>query len=239
MLALGESQCDGRRRGGKRRGLGGYGGFTAHVNGLLALALLVLALGALPAMAAAPRILALGDSLTAGYGLPPGESFPTQLQAKLAADGFPAEVINAGVSGDTTAGGLARLHWALGDKPQYALVELGANDMLRGLDPDEAYANLDKILAQLKGAQVQTLLLGMRAAANWGPAYQHRFDAIYPKLAAKWKVPLYPFFLAGVALDPKLTQADGLHPNAQGVAVIVARLAPAVERLIAPAAARR
>lgn len=239
MLALGEGPCGGRRRGGRRRGLGGYGGFTAHVNVLFALALLMLALGALPARAAVPRILALGDSLTAGYGLPPGESFPAQLQAKLAADGFPAEVINAGVSGDTTAGGLARLNWALGDKPQYALVELGANDMLRGLDPGEAYANLDKILARLKGAQVQTLLLGMRAAANWGPAYRHSFDAIYPKLAAKWQVPLYPFFLAGVALDPKLTQADGLHPNAQGVAVIVARLAPAVERLIAPAAARR
>ena len=239
MLALGEGQCGGERRGGRRRGLGGYGGFTAHVNVILALALLVLALGMLPASAAAVRILALGDSLTAGYGLPPGESFPAQLQAKLAADGFPAEVINAGVSGDTTAGGLARLNWALGDKPQYALVELGANDMLRGLDPGEAYANLDKILARLKTAQVQTLLLGMRAAANWGPAYRHSFDAIYPKLAAKWRVPLYPFFLAGVALDPKLTQADGLHPNAQGVAVIVARLAPAVERLIAPAAVRR
>ena len=238
MLALGENPCGGRWCGGKRRGLGGYGGFTAHVNVLFVLALLLLALGALPAMAAA-RILALGDSLTAGYGLPPGESFPAQLQAKLAADGVPAEVINAGVSGDTTAGGLARLDWALGDKPQYALVEFGANDMLRGLDPGEAYANLDKILARLKGAQVPTLLLGMRAAANWGPAYQKNFDAIYPKLAAKWQVPLYPFFLAGVALDPKLTQADGLHPNAQGVAVIVARLAPAVERLIAPAAARR
>ena len=179
-----------------------------------------------------PRLLAFGDSLTAGYGLAPGEAFPAQLAARLKADGVVAEVINAGVSGDTTAGGLARLDWALGDHPDYALVEFGANDALRGIDPGATYDNLDRILARLKAAKVSVLLLGMRAPANWGRAYQEEFDAIYPKLAKKYGVPLYPFFLDGVALDPKYTQPDGLHPNAAGVATIVARVAPYVERLL-------
>jgi acyl-CoA thioesterase I len=206
---------------------GAYGAARLVVN--CALALLLLA--PIPAFAAA-RILALGDSITAGYGLPPGDALPVRLEERLKADGFDAAVINGGVSGDTTAGGLARLDWALADKPQFALVALGANDALRGLDPAEAYANLDRILARLQAAGVKALLVGMRAPTNWGRPYRTAFDAIYPKLAAKYRVPLYPFLLDGVALEAKLNQGDGLHPNAAGVAVIVARLAPAVETLL-------
>jgi len=180
----------------------------------------------------------LGDSITAGYGLAPEDALPARLEHRLRADGFDAAVINGGVSGDTTAGGLARLGWALGDKPRYALVALGANDALRGLDPQAAYDNLDKILTQLAGQGVKALLVGMRAPTNWGRDYETRFDAIYPKLAAEHHVPLYPFLLDGVALDPKLNQADGLHPNPAGVAVIVQRLAPAVEALLRGGAAQ-
>ena len=182
------------------------------------------------AQAGETRILALGDSLTAGYGLGPEDALPVRLEARLKADGFAVEIINGGVSGDTTAGGAARVAWALSDKPQYALVELGANDMLRGLDPAQAYANLDKILQKLDAAGVKALLIGMRAPTNWGHDYEQQFDAIYPKLAAKWHVPLYPFLLDGVALDPQLNQGDGLHPNPQGVALIVTRLAPPIEQ---------
>jgi acyl-CoA thioesterase I len=199
---------------------------------IAACAALLLLLFAGAADAAPVRILAFGDSITAGFGLAPPQALPAQLEARLKADGINAQVINGGVSGDTTAGGLARLDWALQDKPAYAVVELGANDMLRGLDPAEAYANLDKILARLDAAGVKSLLVGMRAASNWGRDYQQQFDAIYPKLAAKWHVPLYPFLLADVALDPKLNQGDGLHPNEAGVTVIVGHLAPLVERLV-------
>lgn len=181
---------------------------------------------------AAPKILALGDSLTAGYGVRPSESLPVRLEVRLKADGIAAQIVNAGVSGDTTAGGLARLDWALQEKPQFALVELGANDALRGLDPKAAYKNLDGILARLKSAGVKTLLIGMKAPANWGQDYQKEFDAIYPALADKYRVPLYPFILDGVALDPKLTQPDGLHPNPAGVDEMVRRMAPAVEALV-------
>ena len=198
------------------------------VNCVLAI---LLSLGT-AAEAAPARILALGDSITAGYGLAPEEALPVKLEARLKADGFDARVINGGVSGDTTAGGLARLDWALADHPRFALVALGANDALRGLDPGQAYDNLDGILARLKGAGVKALLIGMRAPTNWGRDYQRDFDAIYPKLAAKWHVPLYPFLLEGVALDPKLNQDDGLHPNAAGVAAMVRGVAPAVESLL-------
>jgi acyl-CoA thioesterase-1 len=191
-----------------------------------------------PAAAAPPaRILALGDSLTAGYGLPSNEAFPVVLQAKLASDGIVATVANAGVSGDTTAGGLARLDWALADKPDYVLLELGANDALRGIDPKVTRDNLDKMLARLAARGTKVLLLGMKAPRNWGPEYQKEFDAIYPDLAAKYGVPLYPFFLDGVALDPQLNQPDGLHPNPKGVQIVVDRVAPYVERLIAGASA--
>jgi len=197
----------------------------------LSAVVLSLALLLVPACAA-PRILALGDSLTSGYGLPPEDGFTARLAAQLKAEGIAADIINGGVSGDTSAGGLARLDWAMGDHPDFVLVELGANDALRGINPKVTYANLDQILAKLNAAGVKVLLIGMRALANWGPAYEQEFDAIYPKLAAKYGAMLYPFFLDGVALDPKLNQADGIHPNAQGVAVIVARLAPYVARLL-------
>ncbi len=182
--------------------------------------------------AAAPRILALGDSLTAGFGLQPQQSFPVRLAAHLQEAGIAAEVVNGGVSGDTSAGGLARLDWALAAHPDAVLVELGANDALRGTDPQVTYDNLDKILARLSAAHLKVLLLGMRAPANWGREYQAAFDAIYPRLAEKYKVPLYPFFLEGVALDPGLNQGDGLHPNARGADFIAARVAPFVIRLV-------
>ncbi|HXM85476.1 MAG TPA: arylesterase [Stellaceae bacterium] len=190
-----------------------------------------------PAPASAPnpasiRLLAFGDSLTSGYGLAPEEAFPVKLQARLQADGFKVEVTNGGFSGDTTAGGLARVKWVLADYPQFVLVEFGANDALRGLDPSLARANLVKILDRMKGAGVRVLLVGMRAPANWGPDYEQQFNAIYPDLAKQYGVPLYPFFLDGVALDPALNQPDGLHPNEAGVDVIVARIASAVEKLL-------
>lgn len=209
------------------------------VNCAAALAALLCVVGCgLSARAESPiRILAFGDSLTAGYGLAPEDAFPVKLQARLKADGFDAVVLNGGFSGDTTAGGLSRIKWSLKDRPQYAIVELGANDALRGIAPAAAEGNLDKILTRFRAAHVKVLLAGMRAPANWGRQYQTQFDAIYPHLAAKYDVPLYPFFLDGVALDPSLNQGDGLHPTARGVDVIVARIAPAVERLIGPSKA--
>jgi acyl-CoA thioesterase-1 len=192
-----------------------------------------------PSAAPAPRrLLAFGDSLTAGYGLAPEDSFPVKLQARLQADGFKVIVANGGFSGDTTAGGLARVKWVLADRPQYALIEFGANDALRGLDPQLARANLVKILDKMKADGVRVLLIGMRAPANWGPDYERSFDSIYPDLAKQYGVPLYPFFLEGVALDPALNQPDGLHPNPDGVDVIVKRIAPAVEKLLRTKPAR-
>lgn len=218
------------------RARGGYGRRRCFVNRAALAAAITLLLSAVflwagPALAAT-RILAFGDSLTAGLGVAPDQAFPAQLAARLKRDGYDVTVENGGVSGDTTADGLARLDWAMGDHPDVVLVELGANDMLRDLDPRQTEANLDTILARLRAAKVKVLLLGMRAAGNWGADYEKTFDAIYPALAKKYGVPLYPFFLDGVALDPKLNQADGLHPTAAGVAVIVGRIAPAVERLL-------
>ena len=182
--------------------------------------------------AAAPRILVLGDSLAAGLGLAPSESIPARLQTRLAAAGISADVINGGVSGDTTADGLARLDWAMADHPDAVLVELGANDALRGIDPKLTYANLDGILARLTASGAKVMLVGMLAPANWGRDYQQQFDAIYGRLAAKYRVPLYPFILDGVAMDPALNQADGLHPNAKGADIIAGKLEPMVARLI-------
>ncbi len=181
---------------------------------------------------AVTRILAFGDSLTAGFGVAPDKSFPAQLAVRLKADRYDVVMDNGGVSGDTTADGLARFDWTMGDHPDVVVVELGANDMLRGLPPARAAANLDAILDKLKAAKTKVLLVGFKAPNNWGADYQKSFDAIYPMLAKKYNVPLYPFFLDGVALDPKLNQADGLHPTAAGVAVIVGRIAPVVEQLL-------
>ena len=142
----------------------------------------------------ATHILAFGDSLTAGYGVAPQDAFPVRLAARLKADGYVAEVTNAGISGDTTSGGLARLDWTLTDHPDIVLLELGANDALRGIDPKLARANLDAMLARLTAAHIKVLLIGMEAPGNWGADYQKSFDAIYPDLAKKYGVPLYPFF---------------------------------------------
>lgn len=175
----------------------------------------------------------LGDSLTAGFGLAPEDAFPAKLERQLAAEGLRVKVLNAGVSGDTTAGGRARLGWALADKPDAVIVALGANDALRGIDPTETRANLDAILTELGRRRLKILLAGMMAPRNLGPDYVRVFDAIYPELAAKHHVALDPFFLEGVALDPALNQPDGIHPNPRGVAAIVERILPAVRRLLA------
>ncbi|GIL41019.1 arylesterase [Roseiterribacter gracilis] len=185
-----------------------------------------------PVRAATTTIVAFGDSLTAGYGVTPEDAFPVRLEAALKARGRDVRVINAGVSGDTSAGGLARLDWSLADKPNLIVLELGSNDMLRGIDPGSTEANLDAILRKLTDAKIPVLLCGMFAARNLGPDYVGRFDAIYPKLAQKYGVPLHPFFLDGVALDAKLNQGDGMHPNPAGVKIIVDRIAPVVEKLL-------
>jgi acyl-CoA thioesterase-1 len=208
-----------------------YGAGQRLVNAARVLCLGI-ALCATAAHADAPKLLALGDSLTAGFGLPPEQGFTTRLQVALRAAGHKVDIVNAGISGDTTAGGLARLDWALADHPDFALVELGANDALRGIDPKETRGNLDRILARLRAAHVKILLCGMIALRNWGPDYERDFNGLYADLARKYDVSLYPFFLDGVALDPRLNQADMLHPNAEGVDVIVRKLLPAVETLI-------
>lgn len=179
------------------------------------------------------RLLVLGDSLTAGYGLPKNQAFPARLEAALRAQGIDVTVIDAGVSGDTSAGGLARLDWTLGDSPpQYAIVELGANDGLRGLSPAAMERNLDAILSRLKARGVRVLLAGMRAPPNLGREYVEEYEAVFPRLARKHEAVLYPFFLEGIATDPALNQGDGLHPNAAGVEEIVRRILPAVRQLL-------
>jgi len=197
--------------------------------------------GARPAPDRAPLVWAFGDSLTAGYGLPPGQGFTAQLQAALRRAGIAAIVRNGGVSGDTARQGRARLLWGLRGLPRapdLAVVELGANDMLRGLPVGQTEAELDRILTELKRRNIPVLLTGMRAAPNMGADYAARFEAIYPRLAHKHGVPLYPFFLEGSAGNRALTQGDGLHPNARGVAAVVARILPAVRRALRQPRAR-
>ena len=188
-----------------------------------------------------PRLLLLGDSLVAGYGLPRPDAFPARLQAALKAQGIPVTLIEAGVSGDTTAAGLARLPWVLGatpeQQPDAVLVELGGNDVLRGFAPQTSEANLDRILTILGERRIPVLLAGMRAPPNLGTDYVNAFDAIFPRLAEKHEVALYPFFLDGVAGNPALNQPDGIHPNAAGVAVIVERILPSVRTLLSRAGA--
>jgi len=177
-------------------------------------------------------ILAFGDSLTAGYGLERDDSFPRQLENSLVTSGYPVTVINSGVSGDTSAGGLARLEWALAGNPQIVLVELGANDALRGLDPAQTYDNLDQILVRLNKADCRIVFTGMRAPRNLGLDYTFEFDQIYPDLADRHDLYFYPFFLEGVAADPGLNQADGIHPNAEGVRVVVKGIQPLVVKAV-------
>jgi acyl-CoA thioesterase-1 len=182
---------------------------------------------------AAPiKVLALGTSLTQGLGVPPGLDLTEVLEARLKASGFDVKVINAGVSGDTSAGGLARLDWSLADHPQAAIIELGSNDALRGQSPAETEKNLSAILARLKAEHVAVLLTGMKAPRNLGPEYAAQFDAIYPKLAKQFGVLFYPFILDGVAANPKLNQADGIHPNPAGVKIIADRMMPYVKQLM-------
>jgi acyl-CoA thioesterase-1 len=191
----------------------------------------------IPAAAADTKILALGDSLTAGYGLKQGEGFADQLQTAFRKMGRPVTVINGGVSGDTSAGGLARMDWALGDQPQVVIVELGANDMLRGLSPDSTKANLAAIIDKAKAAGAKVLLCGMKAQRNLGADYVAQFDAIYPDLAQHEGVTLYPFFMGGIiqsdgSVDRALLQGDGLHPTEAGAALIVERMMPVLLPLL-------
>ena len=186
--------------------------------------------------AAAPgralRLVALGDSLTAGYGLPQSAAFPTVLEAALKARGHQVTISNAGVSGDTSSGGLERLDWSVPDGTDGVILELGANDMLRGVDPAVTAKALDAIVSRLKARGIPVLLAGMYASRNLGPDYVQRFDAIYPDIAGRYGLVLYPFFLDGVAGEAKLALPDGLHPTAEGVRKVVERILPSVEAFL-------
>lgn len=215
----------------------GYGPRRGLVNVWLAAVLMMIAAFGAQANDNAPPpkvILALGDSLTAGYGLDQRDAFPVQLEKALNAQGLNVQVINGGVSGDTSAGGRSRLNWLLASPVDAVIVELGANDGLRGLDPAQTRENLDWILATLKDRQIPVLLSGMLAPPNLGEDYGGAFNTIYPDLAQKHGVMLDPFFLEGVAADPTLNQKDGIHPNAKGVEIIVKRLSVKVIELFNP-----
>lgn len=190
------------------------------------------------ALAAPVRIVALGDSLTAGYGVAAGKAFPNQLEAALKARGLDVVVDNAGVSGETAAQGLARLDWSVPEGTDAVIVALGANDMLRGLDPEATRKALGEIIARLKARGLPVLLAGMRAAPNLGTEYRARFDVVYPELAAQTGVLLYPFFLDKVAGVRELNQKDGIHPTPEGVAAMVAGILPQAEALVAQAKAK-
>lgn len=198
------------------------------------LAALVLAWSPAWAAPAPARVMILGDSIGAGYGLAATDALDALLADALAAAGHHVRVINASVSGDTTAGGLARLDWVLADKPDVVIVELGGNDGLRGIDPTVTEANLDAILGRLKRERVKVLLTGMLAPPNMGAEYGRAFNAIYPRLAKKHGVAFFPFILDGVAADPAFNQPDGIHPNAKGARLIAERLVPYIEKLIGP-----
>jgi len=185
------------------------------------------------------KIVVLGDSLSAGFGLPADAAFPAKLAVALKAKGIAANVANAGVSGDTASGGLGRLDWSVPEGTEAVILELGANDALRGIDPKLTKTTLDAILSKLKDRHIVVLLAGMKAPRNLGSDYVQNFDAVFPALASTHPVVFYPFFLDGVAGDAKLNQADGLHPTAAGVDVIVARILPKVEELVAKARAAR
>jgi acyl-CoA thioesterase-1 len=185
------------------------------------------------------RVVVLGDSLTAGFGLPVEDAFPAKLSRALSTKGIAVSITNAGVSGDTASGGLSRLEWSIPDGTDAVVLELGANDALRGVDPKVTKAALDAILRKLADRRIVVLLAGMQAPRNLGLDYTREFDGIYPALASTHPVVFYPFFLDGVAADPKLNQADGLHPNAAGVDIIVARILPRIEELIVRARAAR
>jgi acyl-CoA thioesterase-1 len=211
---------------------------VARYAGVPLLVLLV-AVAAAPAAERPVKIVALGDSLTAGLGLAASEAFPAKLEKALRARGLAVEIANAGVSGDTASGGLARLDWAVPADTDAVIVELGANDMLRGTDPQIARRALEEIVRRLTDRRIAVLLAGMRAAPNLGPEYARQFEAIYPELAAKYDVVFYPFFLDGIAAESRLNQRDGLHPTRAGVDAIVGRILPKVEELVARAREKR
>ena len=222
----------------KQRTARAKAGALAQVVGILFLVNALAAAVNLSTAAAEPKpvhIVAFGDSLSAGYGLRPKDAFPAQLQKQLKTDGRNVVVTNGAVSGDTTADGLQRLEWAVPDGTDAVILELGANDALRGIDPKVTRANLEKIIAALKKRNVQVLLAGMLSPANWGDNYSDDFDKIFPDLAKEHGLVFYPFFLEGVALDTKLNQDDGMHPTGKGVAEIVKRIMPKVVELIARA----
>ena len=180
------------------------------------------------------KMVVLGDSLSAGLGLPAASAFPTRLQKALKDRGIDVDMINAGVSGDTSSGGRDRLDWSIPEGTQAVIVELGANDALRGIDPKITRVALTDIVSRLKGRGIAVMLCGMLAPPNYGSDYADRFNSIYPDLAKAFDVPLYPFFLAGVAADAKLNQADGIHPTAEGVDIIVNNMLPTVETFLRP-----
>jgi acyl-CoA thioesterase-1 len=203
----------------------------------------IVAGGLMPVVAAAAdrpvKIVALGDSLTAGYNLPASAAFPVKLEKALKAKGNAVEIANAGVSGDTASGGLARLDWSVPDGTDAVIVELGANDMLRGIDPAVTRRALEEIVRRLTERRIPVLLAGMRAIPNLGIEYAQGFETIYSDLAAKYGVLLYPFFLEGIASDAKLNQRDGVHPTAAGIDKVVAGILPKVEELVVRARERR
>lgn len=212
-----------------------YGAFISARKGLiLAMAVFTFTSGAV-AQARTLTVVALGDSLTAGFGLPKADSFASKLEVALKAKGYDVVIINAGVSGDTTSGGLARLGWSVPKEADAVILELGANDMLRGTDPEVTRKALSEILTRLQQRGLPVLLAGMRAAPNLGADYQARFDKVFPDLARAYPVIYYPFFLEGVAGDRRLNQPDGLHPTAAGVDRIVSGILPDVEKLLARA----
>ncbi|MFM9940125.1 MAG: arylesterase [Hyphomicrobiaceae bacterium] len=220
--------------------------FARHVNALLAvLAAIGIVMTFTPTVGAQPgearpvRVVALGDSLTAGFGLQPHEAFPAQLERRLKALGHDVVIANAGVSGDTTSAGLARVDWAVPEGTDAVILELGANDALSGRPPHAARANLLAIITKLKARNIEVLLTGMRAPRNLGNDYANAFDSMFPELAAQHGLILYPFFLTGVALDPKLNLNDGIHPNAKGIAIIAERMVPSAEELIERVKAKR
>ncbi len=226
-------KCGGRESGSAQSRWSNFG-FIAAMIGLIFTATPPFAQTATPI-----RIVAFGDSLTAGFGLAAAEAFPAQLEKALKAKGHNVEVINAGVSGDTTAAALERFDWAVPDGADAAIVELGANDALRGQPPEQARKNLDAIITRLKAKGLAVLVAGIPAPRNWGDVYVKAFDPMFADLAKAHGALLYPFFLDGVAMNADLSLPDGLHPNAKGVAMIVERVMPKVEELIAVVKAKR
>jgi acyl-CoA thioesterase-1 len=196
------------------------------------LVLMVALMAAGPAFAQPVKMVVLGDSLSAGLGLSGPAAFPARLQKALKNKGIDVDMINAGVSGDTASGGRDRLDWSIPAGTEAVIVELGANDALRGTDPAVTRAALTDVVSRLKARRIAVMLCGMLAPPNYGQDYAARFNTIYPDLAKKFDVPLYPFFLAGVAADPRLNQADGIHPTAEGVDIIVANILPTVQAFL-------